>query len=287
MNSFLDLPPEKCNPQTARYQILPIPYEGTVCFLGGTAKGPDAILAVSDQMEHFDEELRIDFSRNGIATLPAVESAETPEAQQEKIYAAVKQHDFFRPEKFPIILGGEHGITPAIIRAGVENYDNLSVLQFDAHADLRESYTGGRFSHASAMRRVLDYTPHLVQVGIRSFSAEEYRDHAERIDRVITPTQLAKDFMYNIDRILYGLTANVYVTFDIDAFDPAFAPATGTPEPGGLSWMQVTSILKKVCTQKNVVGVDVVEVAPRGGQDVVTEFLAARLVGKMIAYTIQ
>ncbi len=287
MSDFLDLPPELRNPETARYKILPVPYEGTVCFLGGTAQGPDAILAVSDQMEHFDDELRIDFTRRGIATLPAVEPQDTPEKQQEAVYAAVKQRELFWHDSFPIILGGEHGITPAIVRAAVESYDNLSVLQFDAHADPRESYTGGRFSHASAMRRVLDHTQNLVQVGIRSFCAEEYRDHAERIDSAITPNMLAKDFAYYLDRILHDLTDEVYITFDIDAFDPAFAPATGTPEPGGLSWRQVTAILKKVCSAKTVIGADVVEVAPRGGQDIVTEFLAARLVGKIIAYSLE
>ncbi len=290
MPNFLDLSPEFCDPATARYKILPVPYEGTVCFLGGTSRGPDAILVVADQMEHFDEELRIDFTRCGIATLPAVEPADTPESQQQAVYAAVTKYDLFQPQTFPIILGGEHGITPAVVKAAAERYENLSVLQFDAHADLRDAYTGGRFSHASAMRRVLDYTPNLVQVGIRSFSAEEYRDQAERIDRVITPAMLSKDFSFHLDRILYGLTENVYVTFDIDAFDPAFAPGTGTPEPGGLSWGQVTGILRKVCAKKNVVGADVVEVAPRGrsdldGSDIVTEFLAARLVGKIIAYT--
>ncbi len=284
MKPFLELPPHLCNPATARCQILPVPYEGTVCFLGGTARGPEAILAVSDQMEHFDEEQRVDFSQHGIATLPPVKPATTPEEQQEAVYAAVRRHDLFRSDRFPIILGGEHGITPAVVRRAVECYDSVSVLQFDAHADLRDSYTGGRFSHASAMRRVLDYTPNLVQVGIRSFSAEEYGDHAERINQIITPKMLEQTFQAGLDQILAGLTSNVYITLDIDVFDPAFAPGTGTPEPGGLSWPQVTGILKEVFATKRVIGADVVEVAPRGEHDIVTEFLAARLVGKMIAY---
>jgi len=282
---FLCLPEELCDPQTAKYLILPVPYEGTVCFLHGTVKGPEAILAVSNQMEHFDEELFIDFTQDGIATLPFIPPAETPKKEFERIYSTVKQYELFRPNRFPIILGGEHSITPPIVRAAAESYGELSVLQFDAHADLRESYTGGRFSHGSAMRRVLDWTQNLVQVGIRSFSKEEYQDCPERIRHILTPEMLNEDYAYCLDRILYNLTENVYITIDIDAFDPAYAPGTGTPEPGGLTWRQITGILKKVCTAKNVVGADIVEVAPISSNNVITEFLATRLAGKLIAYS--
>ncbi|MDR2115534.1 MAG: agmatinase [Planctomycetaceae bacterium] len=283
--TFFNLPSEQCDPKTARYLILPIPYEGTVCFLNGTIKGPEAILAVSDQMEHFDEELLIDFTQHGIATLPPVPPAKTPEEEFERIYSTVKQYDFFQRNRLPIILGGEHSITPPIIRAAVENYEHLSVLQFDAHADLRDSYTGGRYSHASAMRRVLDWTPHLVQVGIRSFSEEEYRDCPEQMSRILTPKMITENIKESFERILCGLTEHVYITFDVDVFDPSLAPGTGTPEPGGLNWQQITGILRKVCTTKKIVGADVVETAPLGGQNVITEFLAARLVAKIITYT--
>lgn len=283
--TFFCLPEEYRNPSTAKYLIVPIPYEGTVCFLGGTSKGPEAILAVSDQMEHFDEEMLIDFSRQGIATLPPIPSADTPEEEMKRIHAAVKERQLFTPERFPIFLGGEHSITPPIVRAAIEVYPNLSVLQFDAHADLRQSYTGGRYSHASAMRRVIESTDHLVQVGIRSFSPEEYRECSERIHRVITPAMIRQDYTYCLDRILYSLTENVYITIDIDAFDPSYAPGTGTPEPGGLTWHQVTGILKLVCSKKNVVGADIVEVSPMGEKNIITEFLAARLAGKLMAYT--
>jgi agmatinase len=288
---FLQLPDELCNPQTAKYRILPIPYEGTVCFLNGTMKGPEAILTVSDQMEHFDEEMLLDFTRRGIATLPPIPPADTPENEFERIYSAVKQLNLFQTGSFPIILGGEHSITPPLVRAAVEQVKDsgewrgeLSVLQFDAHADLRNSYTGGRFSHASAMRRVLDWTTHLVQVGIRSFSKEEYHECPEQIHRIITPKMLAEDWKCCLDRISYSLTDNVYITIDIDVFDPAYAPGTGTPEPGGLHWRQVLDILKNIFATKNVVGADIVEVAPLGNNNVITEFLAARLAAKLIAY---
>jgi len=283
--SFLSLPDDRCDPLTARHRIIPVPYEGTVCFLSGTARGPDAILDVSDQMEHFDEELLCDFTHCGIATFPPIPLADTPEEEFDRIYQTIKQEAYFQSGKLPIFLGGEHSITPPIVRAAAEHYGTISVLQFDAHADLRDSYTGGRFSHASAMRRVLEITPSLVQVGIRSFSGEEYRDCPQQIATLITPRMLAQNTERCIEKIVNSLKEQVYITVDIDVFDPAFAPGTGTPEPGGLDWFQVTKILRRVCEAKNVVGADVVEVAPLGGNNVVTEFLAARLVGKIIAYS--
>lgn len=248
------------------------------------------MLAVSDQMEHFDEEKFVDTSQFGIATLPPILPADTPEEEFARIYQTVKERELFRDGVFPIFLGGEHSITPPIVKSLVETYrcrtqaEPISVLQFDAHTDLRESYTGGKYSHASAMRRVLDWTEHLVQVGIRSFCEEEFLHFPERIRRVITPAQLAEDLPDCLERIRHGLTENVYITLDIDVFDPAFAPGTGTPEPGGLDWRTVTALLRDVCETKNVVGVDIVEVSPLGGNNVITEFLAARLVEKIIAY---
>ena len=282
---FLSLPDDRCGSSTARCRIIPVPYEGTVCFLGGTAQGPEAILNVSDQMEHFDEELLCDFTRQGIATFPPIPPAETPEKMFEQIEQTVRRESYFQPGKFPIFLGGEHSITPPIVRAAAECYGTVSVLQFDAHADLRDSFTGGKFSHASAMRRVLEITPNLVQVGIRSFSEEEHQECPQQTAAFITPRMLLQDWEYCIQKILDSLPQPVYITVDIDVFDPAFAPGTGTPEPGGLDWFQVTSILRRVCAAKSVVGADVVETAPLGGNNVVTEFLAARLVGKIIAYS--
>ena len=283
--SFLSLPTDRCDPLTARYRIIPVPYERTVCFLGGTAKGPDAILDVSDQMEHFDEELFCDITRHGIATFPPIPSADTPEKMFEQIYQTVKQEVYFQPGKFPIFIGGEHSITSPIVRAAAEFYSTISVLQLDAHADLRDSYIGGKFSHASAMRRVLEITPYLVQVGIRSFCEEEYRECPQQIETLIIPKMLTQDIESCITNILDSLTEHVYITVDIDVFDPAYTPGTGTPEPGGLDWFQVTSILRHVCKTKHVVGTDVVEVSPLGGNNVITEFLAARLVAKIIAYS--
>ena len=281
---FFNLPAEFTDPQTARFHVVPIPYEGTVCFMHGTANGPDAILDVSDQMEHIDEVLQNEYWRVGIATHLPIPSVSTPAEQSTLIYDAVKP--FFQPGKFPIFLGGEHSITPPIVRAAAERYPNLSVLQFDAHADLRDEFTGGKYSHASAMRRVLEITPYLMQVGIRSYSAEELRECPSQIAGLISVSMLEteKGLRKAIEKILNSLTDTVYITFDIDAFDPAFAPATGTPEPGGMTWRQATTILYEVSRAKNVIGADVVEVAPYQNGNVITEFLAARLVGKIMAY---
>lgn len=284
MSTFLNLPEKLSDPRTAKTKIMPIPYEGTVSFLKGTSRGPEAILSVSDQIEHFDEELRYDFTQTGIATLSAIQGESSPEAQMRRILTEVQQADLFHRNIFPIFIGGEHSISSPIIRCAAEKYDDISVLQFDAHADLRNSFHGSAYSHGSVMRRILEITPSIVQVGIRSFSKEEADECPEQISRIITPAQLDEDIKRCIDKILFGLTNNVYITFDIDAFDPSFAPGTGTPEPGGISWRQALAILKTVFERKNVVGADIVEVLPLGGNNVITEMMAARLIGKMIAY---
>jgi len=282
--TFLNIDPKYNDPQTAKFFILPVPYEGTVSFMKGTVNGPAAILAVSDQIEHLDEELLLEYYKAGIVTLDPLPIGETPEQEMELVYHATRS--LFKPGKFPIILGGEHSITSPIVRAAAEVYPGLSVLQFDAHADLRNTYTGTKYSHGSAMRRVLEITPNLVQVGIRSFSAEEWADCPNQIDHLIRVSTLETEegFRWAMAKILDRLTKHVYITFDIDGLDPAFAPATGTPEPGGLTWWMATRIIEEVSLAKNVIGADVVEVAPFQNGNVITEFLAARLVGKIMAY---
>ena len=280
--TFLGLPPEHTNPATAKYAVIPVPYEGTVCFLKGTAAAPKAIVDVSCQMEWFDEETREEFYRVGIATDEAVRPAETPEAEVAAVRDRVQT--WLARGTFPILLGGEHSITLGAVQAMVEQYKDVSVLQFDAHADLRDSFTGGKYSHASVMRRVLEHTDSVVQVGIRSFSKEEADECPPQIERIITPRRFARDRRRTIETILYRLGTHVYVTFDMDVFDPSVAPGVGTPEPGGLRYADVMSILRAVVHEKTLVGADVVETLPLGGNQITTEFLAARLVGKIIAY---
>ncbi|MGL4942304.1 MAG: agmatinase [Thermoguttaceae bacterium] len=287
--SFFTLPEQLTDIETARCVVIPIPYDGTASFLKGTVRGPDAILTVADQVEHIDEETRCEYWRDGIAVVPPIPPQATPDEEVRVIEETVRDYEtrykiFSSPTRFPIVLGGEHSVTPPVVRVAAEVVPQLSVLQFDAHSDLRDSFTGTRYSHGSAMRRVLESTENIVQVGIRSFSAEELRDVPERIDAIITPAMIEDNIERCIETILARLTRNVYITIDIDGFDPAFAPATGTPEPGGLTWRQVTRILRRVCESRNVVGADIVEVSPRPNE-VITEFLAARLAGKLMAYT--
>lgn len=281
--TFLELSSEYTG-EHARYVIFPVPFEGTVCFEKGTANGPRRILEVSDQMEYIDEETLIEFWKPGIRTLAPLPAEPAPRAETEAIYARAKRESLFAEGRFPITLGGEHSITAPLLRAAAETYPELSILQFDAHSDLRDSFPpGGRDSHASVMRRALEITPNLVQVGVRSFSEEDLISCPEQVRRFITPARLEDDFDAALSEIISRLSENVYITIDMDVFDPSSAPGVGTPEPGGLSWRQITKILRAVFKTKKVIGADVVETAPIPGQ-VVTEFLAARLVAKLMTY---
>lgn len=286
MNTFLSLPNEQTDQATARFVVFPVPYEGTVCFQGGTARGPQAILDVSDQMEHIDEETLCLFAQKGIATLPPLTFPDDPQQALDSIYRAACDYDLFRPGRFPIVLGGEHSITGPLIRRAAEVWPELSILQFDAHSDLRDTFEpGGKSSHACVMRRLLEIRPQprLVQVGVRSFSELDLVECPEQVKRFITPAMLEDDFESSLTRILDSLTKNVYITFDLDGLDPSIAPGVGTPEPGGLTWRQAVRIIRAVSQAKRVVGADVVETLPLPGQ-IVTEYVAARLVAKIMTY---
>ncbi|MCK4659546.1 MAG: agmatinase [Phycisphaerae bacterium] len=281
-NNFLGLEAEFSDYATARYAILPIPYDATTSYRPGARFGPSAVIAASEHLEMFDEELAGEFHGCGIATLEALApNAAGPQAMHANVFEYASR--VVQDGKVPIALGGEHGVTPALVRAVALKHEKLSVLQLDAHADLRDSYEGARYSHATAMRRVLEYADVLVPVGIRSYSAEEARFMRER---GITPISARRCHTSAdwVGAVVDRLTDNVYVTIDIDVFDPAYAPGTGTPEPGGLDWHQVTDLLRGVASERTIVGADVVEVMPVPGQSV-TEFLAARLVYKLICYS--
>lgn len=277
------MPPAFSDPQQARYIVLPVPYEGTVSYLPGTAAGPMAILQASAQVEMYDEELRGDFVQAGISTLSPVMPAPGPEEQMRRVRDVAAP--LAEAGKFILTLGGEHSITAPLVELMVKHHGPLSVLQIDAHADLRDKYLGTQYSHGSVMRRVLETTGSICQVGVRSFSREEHEALPGCIENLITPSAIANDPLW-IDRAMKLLRPKVYITVDIDGFDPAFAPGTGTPEPGGLDWLQVTSLLRRVCAEREVVSADIVEVRPIPPNHV-TEYLAARLAYKIIAYTQQ
>jgi agmatinase len=279
--TFLDLPPDLADPKRARYVVLPVPYEGTVSYAAGTAAGPAAIIAASAQVELYDEELGAECVAAGVATLPPVEPADDPAAMMDRVRAAAEP--LMRDGRFALTLGGEHSITVPLVAAATEAFGEVSVLHVDAHADLRQSYGGTPHSHAAVMRRVLEITPHLVQVGIRSVSKEEAEACPEQVARFMTPDMVEDDPNW-VARALERLGERVYVTVDMDGLDPSVAPGVGTPEPGGLSWRQVLGLLRRVAAEREVVAADVVETCPIPGQPL-TEFVAARLAYKIIAYT--
>ena len=287
-NNFLGLGPPLSEYERARFAMLPIPYDATASYRTGSRRGPAAIIEASQHVEWFDDELGGEFHRCGIATLDPVPTvAAGPESMHERIYRRARR--VVRDGKFLIGLGGEHGVTSALVRATAERHKHLSILQIDAHTDLRDSYQGSGHSHACVMRRALDWVTHVAAVGIRSMSLEEHRfvkrAASAATDRAITLIP-ARDCLADgdwIERAVAGLGESVYVTIDIDGFDPASAPGTGTPEPGGLDWFQVTALLRRVAAERRIVGADLVEVLPLPGQ-AITEFLAARLIYKLIAY---
>jgi len=282
-DTFLAVEPAESDRASARYAVLPVPYEGTATYMKGTASAPAAIIEASHHVELFDEEMKCEFSLPGVATLPPVAPAGDPAVQMSRVKGAALP--IVRSGRFLLALGGEHSITAPLVEACAAAYGSISVLQIDAHADLRDSYLGTKHSHACVMRRVLETTPNICQVGIRSYSQEEQLACPERAAAFITPRAIARDMSW-VDRAIRMLPAPVYITVDVDGLDPSIAPGVGTPEPGGLTWQQVLKLLRGVCARRQVVAADVVEARPIPPNHV-TEFVAARLACKIIAYTQQ
>ena len=266
--------------------IVPFGLEKTVSYGGGTKNGPKEIIKASHQVELFDEELNKEpYKEIGIKTLK-------PFVIKKKIDQALNQLSKINKEiisnnKFPMVFGGEHSITPGSIKPIVKKYSDLTLLHFDAHADLRESYQGEKFSHASAIKRCLDFkNVKVISFGIRNLSKQEMDFYNNNRDRI--------EIFWGKDKKNWDLTKieeffknkNVYITFDVDGFDSSIMPATGTPEPGGLLWEDVLPIIKKVCQISNVVGADINELAPIKNFDSYN-FLVAKLAYKILAYTFE
>jgi len=264
----------------AKAVVLPVPFERTTSYVPGTKNGPREILAASSQVELYDEELGREISDIGIHTLPGMES---PFADTEDALAQMRRTASWlaREGKFFVALGGEHALTAPLVAGVAEHHPGISVLQIDAHADLRESYMGDRFSHASAMRRTLEYAP-CVQVGIRNLSAPEAAAIPSLRTTVFYDWNMRQDPNW-MARVVDALGEKVYITVDLDGLDPAVMPAVGTPEPGGLSWRELIGLMKLVMSTRTVIAADVVELCPIPGF-VAPNFLAARLVYKLIGY---
>lgn len=279
--NYLGIPEEFSAFAKSRYVILPVPYEGTVTYGEGTQYGPNAIIEASQEVELFDDELGIESYKVGVHTsVPTEITRKGPELQNEILYKRCKEllaHD----KKF-IMLGGEHSISYGPVRACLEKYPDLTVLQIDAHADLRDGYLGHKFSHAAVMRRIRDLTKKTVSVGIRNYSIEEHE--YIRADKVkIFPGMETHCNPNWIDDVLATLSGDLYITIDLDGFDPSLVPATGTPEPGGLLWYPTLQLLRCAVAKCNLVAFDVVELAPIEGYHA-ADFLAAKLIYKLIGY---
>lgn len=262
--------------------VWPVSYEGTVSFGTGTGAGAIAIIDASRNMELYEEDTDAEVYKIGIHTLEEFQPRPTPDEMMDALY--VKAKELVDSGKFLCMLGGEHSVSAPVIRAHAERYHDISVLQIDAHADLRDSYDGTPHSHASIMARVVkDMRIPSVQVGIRSISADEARS----LDGSL-PTKIfwARDIVGRtdwIDRAVNSLTDNVYLTIDIDGLDPSLVPTTGTPEPGGLGWYETLKLIRKVAEKKRIVGMDLVEFSKTADSDA-PAFLCAKLVYKTLAY---
>lgn len=265
--------------------IFPVSYEETVSYGAGTGKGAQAIIDASRNLELYEEETDAEVYKIGIHTTEEFSPKATPEKMMDGLYEEARK--FISNDKFLCLIGGEHSVSAPVIRAHAEKFHNLSVLQIDAHADLRDEYDGTKHSHACVMARVVkDLRIPAVQIGIRSISAEEARLLDEGI-----PTKIywAKDIVGRtdwIDSAINSLTDNVYLTIDVDGLDPSLMPTTGTPEPGGLGWYETLALIRKLAEKRKIVGMDLVEYAYVESFPA-PAFTCAKLIYKTLAYIFQ
>src|SRR5438874_1215087 len=268
----------------SRIIVWPVSYEGTISYGGGTGKGAAAIIDASRNMELYEDETDAEVYKLGIHTVDESSSIDPPKRMMDLLYDRAQQ--LVGSGKFVTMIGGEHSVSAPVIRAHAEKYPNLSILQIDAHADLRDTYDGTPYSHASIMARVVkDLKIPAVQVGIRSISAEE----ARALDDLPTRIFWARDIVGRDDwwdDAVEGLTENVYLTIDIDGLDPSLVSATGTPEPGGLGWYDTVGLIRTLARRRNVVGMDLTEYSHVEGQNA-SAFLCAKLIYKTLGFVFE
>ncbi len=275
--TYAGIPEQYAKLETAKVVLIPVPYDGTSTWQKGADKGCDAFLEASENMELYDIETQSEVYKEGVYLAEAVTENSSPEAMVDEVHQTTKK--YINKNKFVTLFGGEHSISIGSIRAFNECFNSLTVLHIDAHADLRKEYEGSSCNHACAVYEASQNT-NLVQVGIRSMDISETR--VMNTDKVFFAHDMAVN-EYWMDDVIDLLTDNVFITFDLDAFDPSILPSTGTPEPGGLLWYETLDFLRKVFEQKNVVGFDIVELCPNP-QEKSSDFLAAKLYYKMLSY---
>lgn len=275
--TYAGIPVEYASLDKAKIVLIPVPYDGTSTWGKGADKGPEAFLEASENMELYDIETDTEVYKQGIHLTEPIKENSSPEAMVEAVYVATKKQ--IKNNKFVTLFGGEHSISIGAIRAFNESFDNVTVLQIDAHADLRPSYNGTKYNHACAMHEASQNT-NLIQVGIRSMDSSEKDFMIE--ENIFFAQDMVLDEYWE-DNVIDKLGDNVYITFDLDAFDPSILPATGTPEPGGLLWYETLAFLKQVFKDKNVIGFDIVELCPNEYSKA-SDFLVAKLYYKMLSY---
>ena len=267
----------------AKVVIMQAPYDRTTTYIHGTSAGPSAILDASKYLELYDDELNQETYKVGIHTMAPLEIEKlSSEEMVEKIYLSTLE--LLKAGKFPVMLGGEHSVSVGAVKAFKETYPGISVLHLDAHNDLRNEYFGSKLNHGCAARRISEMCP-IVQVGTRSMSKEEKDFLASQQDgkvKTINVYDILDTPMWK-DKATNNLTENVYVSIDLDVFDPAIVPAVGTPEPGGLGWYEILDLLRDVSKDRKIVGLDVVELCPINGQ-IASDFFAAKLVYRLLGY---
>lgn len=275
--TFAGIPVENSTFENSEIVLLPVPYDGTSTYGKGADKGPDAILKASENMELYDIETNSEVYLQGVYIAPTVDESSSPERMVEAVELHVDK--YLNSDKFITILGGEHSVSIGSIRSFKKKYQDLTVLQLDAHSDLRPNYDGSKFNHACAMHEASS-TTNLVQVGIRSMDSIELQYLRE--ENTFTSYDIRSNQYWQED-VINCLGENVYITIDLDAFDPSIMPSTGTPEPGGLLWNETLDLLKKVFMNSNVVGFDIVELAPKENLSA-PDFMAAKLYYKLLSY---
>ena len=273
--NYAGIPDKYARLDEAKVVLIPVPYDGTSTWQKGADKGPQAFLEASENMELFDIETRSEVYKRGVYLTPPVTENSSPEKMVEAVYKTTK--NYIQQEKFVTLFGGEHSISIGTIRAFNESFEDLTVVQIDAHADLRKEYEGSKCNHACAVHEA-SKTTNLIQVGIRSMDAEELEYMDE--NQVYFAHDLYEDWM---DDAIGQMTPNVFLTIDLDAFDPSILPSTGTPDPGGLFWYETLDFIRTIFKKKNVVGFDIVELCPNPAEKS-SDFLAAKLYYKMLSY---
>jgi agmatinase len=274
--NFGGLADEFVQPDSSQIAIVPVPFDLTTSWMEGTRHGPKAIIEASGYLELYDIETASEVYLKGIFTDEPVKAKSSDELNA-NVYAAVKKH--VDAGKFTVTLGGEHSVAFGSAKAHIEKYSDLSILHFDAHTDRREEFEDNKFSHACTLRRISELNNDIVSVGIRSLDVSELQYLDEK------KVFYAENIFHSMDwdkEMLAQLKPNVYITFDLDVLDPAIMPSTGTPEPGGMYWYQVLHTLRLVAEQRNIVGLDVVELLPT--ENKAPDFLAAKLIYKILSY---